>query len=353
MHSAGLEKQCLRCHESGTVEAATEGDGKLKNGSAKKAKGKATGAKELATCGVCGLYYHLNCLGLSERPAQPWSCPHCHVEVSKLYRLESHGRLDSYRPSSGVVTDAEVLAACESLDFGKPNVSRKNVKETDNTRLFGFVLGILNARAHGVQMSTATIERPNFGLLLAKWAAQHLPPDFEFTSIQVNKNYNSALHVDSNNLGPSYVVGVGDFTEGQLWVEGLGVTDVKGKWTAFDGNIPHMTLPFSGTRYTFIFFTHMSYKCSRDSCLDFVQQATCFPIPNKNTPRFKGKYLPPIKRLAAARGEATLAAYNARLALKLPIDADMEKTALAQMKKNKGGKSKQSESENSLTAESE
>jgi hypothetical protein len=82
-----------------------------------------------------------------------------------------------------------VVAACESLDFGKPNVSRKNVKEQDNARLFGFVLGILNARAHGVQMSTATIERPNFGLLLAKWAAQHLPPDFEYTSIQVNKRW--------------------------------------------------------------------------------------------------------------------------------------------------------------------
>jgi hypothetical protein len=34
----------------------------------------------------------------------------------------------------------------------------------------------------------------------------------------VNKNYMSAMHVDKGNVGPSYIVGVGDFEGGKLWV---------------------------------------------------------------------------------------------------------------------------------------
>ena len=44
-----------------------------------------------------------------------------------------------------------------------------------------------------------------------------LPKDFKFTSIQVNKNYESALHCDKKNLGPSAIVGLGDYTDGKLW----------------------------------------------------------------------------------------------------------------------------------------
>lgn len=34
---------------------------------------------------------------------------------------------------------------------------------------------------------------------------------------EVNKNYMSALHVDSNNLGPSMIVGLGNYQEGGLF----------------------------------------------------------------------------------------------------------------------------------------
>jgi hypothetical protein len=35
--------------------------------------------------------------------------------------------------------------------------------------------------------------------------------------------------------------------------------DCHNKWLTFDGNIPHCTLPYSGTRYTLIYFTQQSY----------------------------------------------------------------------------------------------
>ena len=32
------------------------------------------------------------------------------------------------------------------------------------------------------------------------------------------------------------------------------------RWVNFDGNEPHCTLPYTGTRYTLIYFTHQSYS---------------------------------------------------------------------------------------------
>jgi hypothetical protein len=52
---------------------------------------------------------------------------------------------------------------------------------------------------------------------------------FTFTSIQVNKNYASALHVDRNNKGPSLIIGLGNYQGGQLWTYDQGPLDVKNK----------------------------------------------------------------------------------------------------------------------------
>ena len=72
------------------------------------------------------------------------------------------------------------------------------------------------------------IDRPSTTSLLCRFAQQELP-GFEFSSIQVNKarwtapemevqvdlqkfleDYKAAMHVDKNNLGPSYIIGLGD-----------------------------------------------------------------------------------------------------------------------------------------------
>ena len=45
--------------------------------------------------------------------------------------------------------------------------------------------------------------------------------------MRVNKNYLSALRMDKNNLGPSQIVGVGDYTEGGLWVMDQGALDCR------------------------------------------------------------------------------------------------------------------------------
>ena len=80
-------------------------------------------------------------------------------------------------------------------------------------------------------------------------------PDFQYTTIQVNKNVFCNPHVDKNNVGPSYIIALGDFTGGELVVEGTEF-NIKNRWKKFDGRRAHWINPFKGTRYSLVFFTH-------------------------------------------------------------------------------------------------
>ena len=42
----------------------------------------------------------------------------------------------------------------------------------------------------------------------------------QLTSTQVNWNYAAQAHLDRYNTGRSYIVALGDFSDGQLWTQG-------------------------------------------------------------------------------------------------------------------------------------
>ena len=132
-------------------------------------------------------------------------------------------------------TFEEVGAALDSIDV-PVNKSRKNVKLTAEQEIRGMCIGVVGGRANGIITSKFVRQRPNLTRTLVNFCKQH-NPGFVFTSIQVNKNYLSAMHVDKNNLGPSYIVGVGDYTEGGLWYQPRGEVQCRHKWQLFDGNI--------------------------------------------------------------------------------------------------------------------
>ena len=79
-----------------------------------------------------------------------------------------------------------------------------------------------------------------------------------WTSITINKNYASRVHVDKNNVGPSIIKAFGDFSGGELLVWPGGKTvmayDVSGGLTIFDGNVHHAANDFTGERFSLIFF---------------------------------------------------------------------------------------------------
>ena len=152
----------------------------------------------------------------------------------------------------------DIAAALSSIEI-PVNMSRKNVRTDAAQVVTGMCLGVVGGYGSGIVVSKHTYSRPKLTATLVNFARKHVG-EFPFTSIQVNKNYQSALHVDASNLGPSYIVGVGNYTAGGLWVRTHGEIDCHHKWQQFDGNVPHCTLPYEGTRYTLIFFVQQSYK---------------------------------------------------------------------------------------------
>lgn len=217
-----------------------------------------------------------------------------------------------------------VLQALSSVDF-PVQASRTNV--TRGTPPRGVVLGAVNIRGHGgMQPAQATRDMPNLAKLLARFFREACgDPDFRYTTIQINANYEAALHVDKFNLGPSYIVGVGDWgppdvshldpsLAGQLWVHGRGPLDCRRTWQAFDGNSPHCTLPFSGTRFTLIYFTHCSQSMLRDEDRVFLTDLG-FAMPQSEITKA------PHMRTAEERLEA------GRLALKLFLNNGQDEQA--------------------------
>lgn len=184
---------------------------------------------------------------------------------------------------SGQISAEAVLRALEASHIPWSS-TRKNVLPDGEQAVQGMICG-LYVFAAKIGISLATTRRPWLTRLLAQFA-QLAHPGFPFTSIQVNKNYAARPHVDKNNLGDSFIIGLGDYQGGSLWVQddageaeitleesvtsmyhyrsGLsyrGVdVDIKSKWQRFDGNRLHFTWPFMGTRFSLVFFTCDRYS---------------------------------------------------------------------------------------------
>lgn len=149
-----------------------------------------------------------------------------------------------------------VLNELENIRFPtcktRKNISSEGVK--------AFVLGDVNYRGQkllGGRTRGPSRYNKKFKRLydtLNQFMAKRKPA-FKYTTIQVNKNVYCKPHVDKNNVGPSYVIALGDFTGGELVVEGKQF-NIKNKLKKFDGRRAHWITPFKGTRYSLVFFTH-------------------------------------------------------------------------------------------------
>jgi hypothetical protein len=85
-----------------------------------------------------------------------------------------------------------------------------------------------------------------------KYVIQHKSA---YTSIQVNVNYESKPHIDKNNIGNSYIVGIGDYTGGDLLLNSYR-HNIKYMPLLFNGKrYMHSTRPFIGNRISLIYFT--------------------------------------------------------------------------------------------------
>jgi hypothetical protein len=90
---------------------------------------------------------------------------------------------------------------------------------------------------------------------------QIAPPNFEYTSIQVNKNVKCGKHIDRYNKKNSAIIGLGDYADGELRIYdkkgGHHDIDIKNKFHIFNGSNYHETLDWIGTRYSVVYFSLM------------------------------------------------------------------------------------------------
>ena len=139
----------------------------------------------------------------------------------------------------------------------KTNYQRKNVSDGG---CFSTNMGLIHRRYKtGVCLSKITTEYPATYDALVSFC-QSNNPGFEFTTITINRNFQCKPHVDKMNHGLSRIIGLGDYRGGQLRIHHPNGTytdhDIKNQWLEFDGKQLHETLPFTGNRYTLIYFTH-------------------------------------------------------------------------------------------------
>ena len=136
--------------------------------------------------------------------------------------------------------------------------------------------GMVRKRSMAPDLSRCSWEDPQLHYLLMKFALVHLPPDFTFTSVQVNDSYKCLRHKDKHNQGDSYIVGFGPYTGGELILHrdaaemakggSLGVVissrqefNIRHRPLLFDGSkIEHETKEYEGRRWTIVFHTLVS-----------------------------------------------------------------------------------------------
>jgi hypothetical protein len=186
-----------------------------------------------------------------------------------------------------------VLNVLETIKFPK-TTSRKNIS---NKPVEAFVLGEVNYRGQKFLNyktrgpSKYNKKFPELFEVLKKFIKK-VHPKFTYTTIQINKNILSPPHIDKNNVGPSYIIGLGDYSGGELCIEGK-MYNIKNKWKYFNGNKGHWTNNFFGTRYSIVYFTHTfkppnpllrNIKVTKKGLYDkkkLIKSYTCFEE-NKN-----------------------------------------------------------------------
>jgi len=160
-----------------------------------------------------------------------------------------------------------VLDLLRNLDF--PTTQRPNVLRKGQTGYKGFVLGRVTSwagkgeKAGYRKIQSEKSKQPKYKELLKETRKfmKLKDPKFKFSSIQFNKNHRSAKHTDSKNTGASYIVGLGDYTGGELIVyDEAGKNpvkkNIKNRFYKFNGSLyPHETSPFKGERYSLVFYS--------------------------------------------------------------------------------------------------
>ena len=164
------------------------------------------------------------------------------------------------------MSDDEVLKILRGI-WIPVSCSRPNIANYKNQGVQSLCIGMsarnstLTSRAHELE----AVYR-----ILNRWLRQQVTEEeFGYTSITINKDHASSLHRDTGNAGPSVIRTLGAFEggvlhyfpqdDGMIPLEELRDSDAvqldTSQFCVFDGNKGHGATPFTGERFSIIWFS--------------------------------------------------------------------------------------------------
>lgn len=115
--------------------------------------------------------------------------------------------------------------------------------------------GIVRQRNGTYTGSRLNFERPELYQELLALGRRILPPEFSYTSIQLNVDYKTEPHYDKGNQEESAIIAFGEFERGELVINDVEIS-IKNRLVFFDGSLwLHWTKEFEGNRVSVVFFT--------------------------------------------------------------------------------------------------
>ena len=158
---------------------------------------------------------------------------------------------------------ANLLEALEKLTVPKipqpddrKNTNRGNVIGTiGRTMTFGF-----GDNRRGFNYFKTNAKYPEIYKALVEFGNRAVPKGWEYQAITLNHGVKAKKHIDSKNVGKSVIIGIGNFTGGEIGVWRSDNTkpvykNLHDKPIMFNGGLlPHETQPFEGNRYTMVFY---------------------------------------------------------------------------------------------------
>jgi hypothetical protein len=148
----------------------------------------------------------------------------------------------------------------------KTYISKYGTKHNHRDLVIGRIgrtenFGITKTRTKGYALSRFSKKHPTLLTALINFGNHCVPKDFEYNAITLNHNVLAKKHTDKYNVGEGIIVGIGDYDDGRLRVydaSGCSFTSycLKDNAIMFNGSkYPHETEPFTGERYTIIYYT--------------------------------------------------------------------------------------------------
>lgn len=163
------------------------------------------------------------------------------------------------------INDKQIVQLPSYKDFDKlysmlENILLESIGKNSNTNRLGFptykggVWGLIKRRCRPtLQLSRWSVKYPEIWEKLQRIGNIICP--FDFKTIQMNNNLVCPPHKDKHNTGMSMLISFGNYTGGEIVIEGT-VYNAYHTPTIFDGSkLEHWNNTFEGNKYSLVFFS--------------------------------------------------------------------------------------------------